>query len=155
MLSEYFKEILDKYENEKTKSFKNSKLVFRIRNNLPVEILKFLNDEFIVKAACGVNSWPKSPWVTIIHNTFDSAQEALILQYNFDIEKSEMSLSLLLRLKDADESTSIKDFLINKSKDIKLNDFAINLNGTDSVINVSAFEEDGRVYLPLNDLSSV
>lgn len=38
---------------------------------------------------------------------------------------------------------------------IILNDFAINLNGTESVINVSAFEEDGRVYLPLNDLSSV
>lgn len=38
---------------------------------------------------------------------------------------------------------------------IILNDYAINLNGTDSAINVSAFEEDGVVYIPLNDLSSV
>lgn len=36
-----------------------------------------------------------------------------------------------------------------------LNDYAINLNGTDSVINVSVFKEDGKIYIPLNDLSSV
>lgn len=38
---------------------------------------------------------------------------------------------------------------------IILNDYAINLNGTDSVINVSVSERDGKIYLPLNDLSSV
>ena len=38
---------------------------------------------------------------------------------------------------------------------IMLNDFAININGTDSVINTSAYKEDKTVYLPLNDLSSV
>lgn len=38
---------------------------------------------------------------------------------------------------------------------IILNDYGIDLNGTESVINVSAFEENGIVYIPLNDLSSV
>ena len=134
MLDDCFKEILDKYEKEKTKSFKNNELVYKIRNNIPKELLKFLDDDFVVKAACGVNSWPKSPWVTIIHNTFDSTQEALILQYNFDIKKSEMSLSVLLRLKDADESISIKDFLLNQLKDIRLNDFTLNKKDISNVL---------------------
>ena len=38
---------------------------------------------------------------------------------------------------------------------IILNDYGININGTESVINVSAFEDEGKIYLPLNDLSSV
>ncbi len=38
---------------------------------------------------------------------------------------------------------------------IILNDYGINLNGTDSVINVSAFKDEDIIYLPLNDLSSV
>lgn len=134
MLDVYFKEILENYEMEKTKSFKNNELVYKIRNNLSKEVLKFLDNEFIVKAACGVNSWPESPWVTIVLNTFDSTQEALILQYAFDTKKSEMTLSILLRLKDADESTSIKNFLINESKGIKINDFTVNKNDTSNII---------------------
>ena len=45
-----------------------------------------------------------------------------------------MSLSVLLRLKDADESRYIKDFLLNKLKDIKLNDFTPNENDTSNII---------------------
>ena len=115
MLDIYFKEILDNFEKEKTKPFKNNDLVNKIRNDLPKEIMKFLNDNFTVKGACGVNSWPNTPWITIIHNSFDSSQEALILQYNFDTEKSILSLSVILRLKDMNEYVSLNNFLTDSS----------------------------------------
>lgn len=134
MLDDFFKEILDKYEKEKEKPFKNNELVYKIRNDLPKEVSKFLNDEFTVKAACGVNSWPESPWVTIIMNDFDSAQEALVLQYNFDIKNLQVSLSIILRPKDIDESTSINDLLIKELNDINLNDFTIDENDIQNTI---------------------
>ncbi len=54
--------------------------------------------------------------------------------------------------KDKEEIITIGDTHVAQ---IVLNDFAININGTDSVINASAFIEDKILYLPLNDLSSV
>ena len=134
MLDIYFKEILDNFENEKNKSFKNNDLVNKIRNDLPKEILKFLNHDFTVKGACGVNSWPKSPWITIIHNSFDSSQEALIIQYNFNTEKSILSLSVILRLKDMNEYVSLKNFLTDSLNDTNLNDFCIDKNNTSNKI---------------------
>ena len=134
MLDIYFKEILDNFENEKNKSFKNNDLVNKIRNDLPKEILKFLNHDFTVKGACGVNSWPNSPWITIIHNSFDSSQEALIIQYNFNTEKSILSLSVILRLKDMNEYVSLKNFLTDSLNDTNLNDFCIDKNNTSNKI---------------------
>lgn len=134
MLDIYFKEILDNFEKEKTKPFKNNDLVNKIRNDLPKEIMKFLNDNFTVKGACGVNSWPNTPWITIIHNSFDSSQEALILQYNFDTEKSILSLSVILRLKDMNEYVSLKNFLTDSLNDTNLNNFCIDKNNTSNKI---------------------
>lgn len=134
MLDIYFKEILDNFEKEKTKPFKNNDLVNKIRNDLPKEIIKFLNDNFTVKGACGVNSWPNTPWITIIHNSFDSSQEALILQYNFDTEKSILSLSVILRLKDMNEYVSLKSFLTDSLNDTNLNNFCIDKNNTSNKI---------------------
>ena len=112
MLDNYFMEILERFEDEKTGPFKGNDLVLKIRNELPKEVSNCLDDTFTVKAYCGLNSWPKTPWVRIIDKSFDSAQEALILQYDFDTRKKVMSLSLILRLKDVSEYTSIKNFLI-------------------------------------------
>ena len=134
MLDIYFKEILDNFKNEKTKPFKNNDLVNKIRNELPKEILKLIDDNFTVKGACGVNSWPKSPWITIVHNSFDSSQEAVILQYNFDTEKSILSLSVILRLKDMNEYVSLNNFLTDSLNGINLNDFSIDKNNTSNKI---------------------
>lgn len=51
MLDVYFKEILDEYEKEKSKPFKNNELVYKIRNNIPKEISKFLNKELLKQPA--------------------------------------------------------------------------------------------------------
>ncbi len=134
MLDIYFKEILDNFKNEKTKPFKNNDLVNKIRNELPKEILKIIGNNFTVKGACGVNSWPKSPWITIVHNSFDSSQEAVILQYNFDTEKSILSLSVILRLKDMNEYVSLNNFLTDSLNGINLNDFSIDKNNTSNKI---------------------
>ena len=134
MLKDYFTEILDRFEDEKTRPFEGNELVLKIRNDLPKEVSKCLDDTFTVRVHCGRNSWPKSPWITIIDESFDSAQEALILQYNFDTLKREVSLSLILRLKDVSEYTSLKDFLIINIKDTNLNDFTIDENDTSSTI---------------------
>ena len=134
MLDDYFRQILDRFESEKTKSFKDNDLVFKIRNDLSKEVLKLLDDDFVVRSYCGVNSWPESPWVRIIDKSFDSAQEALVLQYNFDTLNRELSFSLILRLKDVSEYTLLKDFLTRTVEGIDLNDFIINKNDTSSVI---------------------
>ena len=134
MLDNYFMEILERFEDEKTGPFKDNDLVLKIRNELPKEVSNCLDDTFTVKAYCGLNSWPKSPWITIIDKSFDSAQEALILQYDFDTRKKVMSLSLILRLKDVSEYSSLKHFLIKNLDNTNLNDFVIDKNDTSSVI---------------------
>ena len=122
MLDDYFRQILDRFEDEKTGPFKGNDLVLKIRNELPKEVLNSLDNTFTVKAYCGLNSWPKSPWVRIIDKSFDSAQEALILQYDFDTQKKMMSLSLILRLKDVSEYSSLKHFLIKNLNNTNLNE---------------------------------
>ena len=134
MLEDYFKEILEKYEKEKTKPFKYNNLVFKIRNDISTEVFKLIGTDFTVKGACGVSSWPESPWITIIGNDFDSSQEALIIQYNFNTKESTMSLSIILRLKYNDEYVSIKRFLINSIDTVNLNGFQINENDTSNII---------------------
>ena len=139
MLAGCLKEILTSYENEKSKRFTDNPLVFKIRNDLPKEFSNLINnDEYTVKAACGVSSWPEAPWVSIISNTFDSSQEALIIQYNFDIEKSLIILSVISRLKD----TSIKKSLLNCLKAVNLNDFRINNDVESSEIIVKYYSYD-------------
>lgn len=134
MLEDYFKEILDRFEDEKTKPFKGNELVLKIRNDLSKEVSNCLDNTFTVRTHCGLNSWPKSPWITIIDKSFDSAQEALILQYNFDTLKRHVSFSLILRLKDVSEYTSIKNFLIMNIKNSNLNDFTVDENDTSNII---------------------
>ena len=134
MLENYFKEILDRFEDEKTKPFKGNDLVLKIRNELSKEVSNCLDNTFTVMGHCGLNSWPKSPWVTIIDKSFDSAQEALILQYDFDTQKRQLHFSLILRLKDVSEYTSLKDFLIGNINNTTLNDFTLDENDTSGVI---------------------
>ncbi len=134
MLEDYFKEILDRFEDEKTKPFKGNELVLKIRNDLSKEVSNCLDNTFTVRAHCGLNSWPESPWVTIIDKSFDSTQEALILQYNFDTLKRHVSFSLILRLKDVSEYIPLKNFLIINIDNGNLNDFTVDENDTSSVI---------------------
>lgn len=38
---------------------------------------------------------------------------------------------------------------------IVVGDFSININGTDSAVNLSAYNEGDKIYLPINDLSTI
>ena len=147
MLASYLREILDSYECEKSKRFKDNPLVFKIRNELPKEFSNILNGNYAIKAACGVSSWPEAPWVTIIGNTFDSSQEALIIQYNFDISNSGISLSIISRLKDTAQCTSLKEFLSKFIDTHEIMDFEINKNYNSNELLVKYYS-----YNQLNDI---
>lgn len=115
-----FIEILTTYNMQKTKSFNNNPLVLKIRNEIPEKISELLDKSLTVKAACGVSSWPKSPWITIIHKRFSSSQEALIIQYNFDIDNKTATLAVISRrMQDDDSNLILRSYLNNLS----LNDF--------------------------------
>ena len=115
-----FIEILTTYDEQKSKNFKNNPLVSKIRNDIPEKISKLLDNDLTVKAACGVSSWPKSPWITIIHNGFDSSQEALIIHYSFDIDNKSTTLAVISRKKD-----NLNKNLINYINNLFLNDFKV------------------------------
>lgn len=100
MFSNDFKEILDSYKSEKTRNFKDSTLVFKITKEIPQIMADYLNDAFTVKASCGQGSWNNYPWINIIDKSFDNLQEALVIEYKFDSENSNIYLSLIPRLID-------------------------------------------------------
>ena len=152
MLADDFKEILANYSKEKTKKFKDNPLVLKIRNQLPVNISKILDDSFTVKGACGVNSWPESPWLTIVHNSFDSPHEALIIQYTFDIENKTVLLSVVPRVKNNKDYDSIKRKLVNYMKMHPLDGF----DSTPILSKTYQFSElnDFRLKKDLNSLTS-
>ena len=148
MLASCLKEILDRYEIEKTKRFKDNSLVLKIRKDLPKEFSKFIGDDFTVKAACGVSSWPEAPWITIISDIFDSSQEALIIQYNFDVINSSLSLSIISRLKDTKQYTSLRRFLSKFIDATQINGFQVNENANSNELLVKYY-----TYDQLNDVA--
>ena len=78
MLSKYFKEILNQYEDKKTEDYKNSSFARKFREELPKQILNLINiEEFNVKASCGFINWVRYPWISITHNSFDSFNQSL------------------------------------------------------------------------------
>lgn len=134
MLEYCFKEILDRFEYEKTQAFKGNEFALKIRNEVAAKVSNLLDDNFTVKANCGLYSWAKSPWITIIDTSFDSAQESLILQYDFNTKENEMSLSLIFKHEDVSEYASLKQFLILNIGDVNLNEFTVNENNASGII---------------------
>lgn len=120
MLAYTLSKIIDSYQTEKKSDFHKSNFPREISQKLP-EI-----DDFTLKASFGLNRWAENPWITITHNSFDSAQESLQIEYKLDCENREVSLSIIPRLKSYMEYTSLKAKLINFLRGIDLNDFSIN-----------------------------
>lgn len=125
MFSNDFKEILDSYKSEKARDFKDSTLVFKITEEIPQIMADYLNDAFTVKASCGQGSWNNYPWINIIDKSFDNLQEALVIEYKFDSENSNIYLSLIPRLIDYSTYKSVRQKLINILKCEFLDDFTI------------------------------
>ncbi len=133
-LANYFREILDTYPFEKTKEFKRNDFVHKFTTNTAKEfsVLK----DFSISASCGKNSWADNPWISITHDSFDSSQESLQIEYHFDCENSEVHLSLVPRLEIYSEYTSLELELISILKTIDLNDFTLNYSDDSySIIN--------------------
>lgn len=120
MLAYTLSKIIDSYQTEKKSDFHKSNFPREISQKLP-EI-----DDFTLKASFGLSRWAENPWITITHNSFDSAQESLQIEYKLDCENREVSLSIIPRLKSYMEYTSLKAKLINFLRGIDLNDFSIN-----------------------------
>ena len=120
MLAYTLSKIIDSYQTEKKIDFHKSNFPREISQKLP-EI-----DDFTLKASFGLSRWAENPWITITHNSFDSAQESLQIEYKLDCENREVSLSIIPRLKSYMEYTSLKAKLINFLRGIDLNDFSIN-----------------------------
>ena len=119
MLAYTLSKIIDSYQTEKKSDFHKSNFPREISQKLP-EI-----DDFTLKASFGLSRWAENPWITITHNSFDSAQESLQIEYKLDCENREVSLSIIPRLKSYMEYTSLKAKLINFLRDIDLNDFPV------------------------------
>lgn len=117
-----FIEILTTFNEEKTKNFNNNSLVFKIRNDIPDKISKFLDDDLTVKAACGVSSWPESPWITIIHKSFNYSKDELIIQYTFDTDNKTTKIAIVSRQKYDD---NLEKKLTNFLSYLTLNDFKL------------------------------
>lgn len=130
MFDKYFKEILDKYKIEKMRDFNDSVLAFKINEEIPEVMADYLNDVFTVRASCGQGTWNDYPWINIINKSFDNLQEALVIEYKFDSENSNIYLSLIPRLIDYSTYISIKDKLIKILNCEFLDDFTI--SGDDS-----------------------
>lgn len=120
MLAYTLSKIIDSYQTEKKSDFHKSNFPREISQKLP-EI-----DDFTIKASFGLSRWAENPWITITHNSFDSAQESLQIEYKLDCENREVSLSIIPRLESYEEYTSLKAELINSLHSIDLNDFSIN-----------------------------
>ena len=120
MLAYTLSKIIDSYQTEKKSDFHKSNFPREISQKLP-EI-----DDFTLKASFGLSRWAENPWITITHNSFDSAQESLQIEYKLDCENREVSLSIIPRLESYEEYTSLKAELINSLHSIDLNDFSIN-----------------------------
>ncbi|WP_292797404.1 MrcB family domain-containing protein [Methanobrevibacter sp.] len=123
-LANYFREILDTYPLERTKEFKRSDFAQKFSKNTPKEFPSL--KDFSVKASCGKNNWALNPWISITHDSFDSSQESLQIEYSFDCENCEVHLSLVPRLEIYSEYTSFELELISILKTIDLNDFTLN-----------------------------
>ena len=137
MISHDFKEILDKYTNEKVKDYKSSSFALNFRKKLPKTISKLINNEnFIVKASCGYINWAKYPWISIKHKSFDSSNESLFIYYIFNVESSSISLFIRPKLEEYGDYISVKDILFDKLKSYDVEDFKI-CNDNDSFILLS------------------
>lgn len=101
MIIDDFKEILDNFQAESKKPFKNNDFASKMRNEFTEDFKEFVlniigdDEKYDLKVSPGMTGWTKKPWAGLRNsdstNTF---QGGLYLIYIFDFKKNGFHLSL-------------------------------------------------------------
>lgn len=102
MISDDFKEILDKYSTETSKPFKNSKFGLKMDNEFNNELNNFLENniqnfnEYETRLSRGLmNIWVKTPWAGIRNKKITTSfSRGLFIIYEFDLKNKGVLLSI-------------------------------------------------------------
>jgi Cdc6-like AAA superfamily ATPase len=156
ILRDYFEQILKNYLSAKNQNFVDHPLAKLLRNDLPDDIKKVLNRDFIVKGSAGQGNWNNLPWVGIFNPEItSSAQSGYYIVYLFTEDMKGVYLSLnqgVTDIRNKYGNKKAKEYLLNSSasfrKTIKEN------NGSDELIkditlgtgNFAPFYEAGNIY---------
>ncbi|WP_407421896.1 MrcB family domain-containing protein [Methanobrevibacter sp.] len=152
MISRVFREILDVYETQKTKEFKGNPFVLKFQDEVPAVVVNNIEDSFTVRASCGHNAWADRPWINIIHRRYDNHHEALVIEYRFDSENSEVHLSLVPRLEDYSQYVSVKEKLRNILKKLDVYSFEVPDEESFSILTKKYVYDDLGNFALVSDL---
>ena len=101
MIIDDFKEILENFEIESEKPFKNNKFASKMRNEFTDDFKEFAfniledDDKYDIKISPGMVGWTKRPWAGLRNNdSTNTFQMGLYLIYIFDFENDGFHLSL-------------------------------------------------------------
>jgi len=101
MIIDDFKEILEKFQDESKKPFKNNEFASKMRNEFTENFKEFVfnilknKDKYDAKVSPGMTGWTKRPWAGLLNlNSTNTFQGGLYLIYIFDFKKNGFHLSL-------------------------------------------------------------
>jgi|GEM_PF-504727 len=152
MISRVFREILDKYETQKTGDFKGNPFTLKFQNEVPAVVINNIEDSFTVKASCGHNAWCNQPWINIIHRRYDNHHESLVIEYLFDCKNLEVTLSLVPRLEDYSQYISVKEKLRGILKKFDVYSFEVPDEDSFSILEKKYSYEDLANFALVSDL---
>ncbi|TMS41078.1 MAG: DUF3578 domain-containing protein [Methanobacterium sp.] len=126
MLSDDFKEILDKYPIEKKKDIKDNPFAFKMRNDFLDDFKNFLApmldlNKYKIKISHGQGTWVEKPWAGI--TKFNSFQKGLNMGFTFFPEEKLASLHIVQGYSKISNSTFVERNkvlieIINQNKDL-------------------------------------
>ena len=101
MIIDDFHEILNNFQFESKKPFKDNEFANKMRNDFTENFKKFVfniltnNDEYVAKISPGMTRWTKRPWAGLRNSTLTNTfKKGLYLIYIFDFENNGFHLSL-------------------------------------------------------------
>ena len=125
ILRDYFEQILKNYLSAKNQNFVDHPLAKLLRNDLPEDIKKVLNRDFIVKGSAGQGNWTNLPWIGIFNPEItSSAQYGYYIVYLFTEEMEGVYLSLnqgVTDIKNKYGNKKAKEYLLNSSTSFREN----------------------------------
>jgi len=156
ILRDYFEQILKNYLSEKNKNFTGNSLAKLLRNELPNEIKRIINTDFIVTGSPGKGNWTSLPWIGIFNPEItSSAQSGYYIVYLFTEDMKGVYLSLnqgVTNIKNKYGNKKAKEYLLKSSesfrKIIKENNRSQELISDISLGtgNFAPFYEAGNIY---------
>lgn len=101
-IADDFKEIFDRFEEEKLKEFKGNELASKMRNEFNIHFNQFVSNlvssyyDYICKISPGVGKWISSPWADIRTNQASTSfQDGFYIYSSFDLSNKKMEFGLI------------------------------------------------------------